>query len=408
MTRRTVVVAGCRTPFAKSGGRLRSLLASDLGAIAVREALARSPVAPKQVDEVVYGCVGPDATEANPARVLALRAGIPVEKPAVTVNRNCASGMESLLEASRRIALGEADVVVAGGAEAMSRYPLSYGPEATVLFEKLARAKTVGARLATLAKFRPRHLKPRIALVEGLTDPTCGLNMGETAELVAREAHVSREEQDLFALRSHQRASAAEREGRLAEEIAPVVLPTEMLDRDDGIRHEQSIEQLRKLRPLFDRRTGTITAGNSCQITDGAVALVLASEERARAEGWPVLGRLEAAAVRGLDPAHMGLGPVHAIQALLEKTGRAVGDVDAYEINEAFAAQVIACLRSLVVDEAKLNREGGAIALGHPVGASGARLVLTLLLQMRRRGERSGIASLCVGGGQGVAVLLER
>ncbi len=437
--RRLVVVGGARTPFAKSGTRLRALSASDLGTIAVREALARGPVDPGEVDEVLLGCVGPDAREANPARVIALRAGLPRRVPAATTNRNCASGMESILAAARRIALGEADVCVVGGTESMSRYPLSFGPEATEMFERLARARSAGQRIAAASRFRPRFLKPRVALLEGLTDPTCGLDMGQTAEVLAREWAVSREEQDRFALRSHQCATAAEAAGILAEEIVPVFLDPRSdrgagardertrgaVERDEGIRRDQTIEQLAKLRPFFDRTNGTVTVGNSCPVTDGAAALVVASEERARSEGWPVLGTLRGWAVAGLDPERMGLGPAYALAPLLVREGLRLADLDALEINEAFAAQVIACLRAMrderfcreqlslaeplgAIDEERLDRNGGAIALGHPVGATGARLALTLLLSLRRRGERLGVATLCVGGGQGVALLFER
>jgi acetyl-CoA C-acetyltransferase/acetyl-CoA acyltransferase len=307
----------------------------------------------------------------------------------------------------------------------MSQIPLQYTFEYAQWLEGVWRARSPIARLGAFAKFRPRMLAPRIALAEGLTDLTCGLNMGQTAEVLSREFRITRERQDEYALRSHQRAIAGRE--RLREEIAPLFpQPSyEMVHDDIGPRDNQTIEALTKLKPYFDRRTGTVTVGNSCQITDGAVALLTGSNEMAAKWPVPPLGRVRAFAFAGLSPARMGLGPVFAMSRALEKAGLSIGDIELFEINEAFAAQVLACLEAarsdafaraeLGRDQAlgeipldRLNVNGGAIALGHPVGASGGRLLLTLLMEMRRRGLKRGMASLCVGGGQGAAFIVER
>lgn len=422
-----MVVAGVRTPFGKGGGALRTLGASELGALAIRELLVRGPVAASAIEEAIFGCVGPEATEANPARVAALRAGLPVSMPASTVNRNCASGMEAILAAARRIALAEADVLVCGGFESMSRYPLTFGPAAVRFFEGLAKAKSLPRKVAAGLRVRPSMLRPRISLLEGLTDPICGLNMGQTAELLARQWNISRDEQDQFALRSHALAAKAQSEHYFSDEVIPVYPGSGLgpLESDESVRRGQTLEQLAKLRPYFDRSQGTVTVGNSCPVSDGAVALIVAAAERAEAEGWPTLGRLAAFAVSALDPARMGLGPVLASAKILSQTGHTMPQIDLWEINEAFAAQVLACLRAFDDDAfartelgwpkapgapplEKLNIHGGAIALGHPVGASGARLALTALRALERRGGSRAVTALCVGGGQGVAMLWER
>jgi acetyl-CoA acetyltransferase family protein len=418
-------VAGLRTPFAKVGTVFRHTPAYELGRVVVAELLSRSDVDPGRLDEVILGNCAQPAEAANVARVTALRAGVPARVPGFTVHRNCASGMESVADATDRVALGEARLVLAGGMESMSQIPLQYGLDYGDWLEGLMRARTPIARLGAAARFRPHMLRPRLSLIEGLTDLTCGLNMGETAEVLAREFRITRERQDEFALRSH-RLTVAARE-RLREEIAPVFAPptyAAVID-DVGPRDNQSLEQLAKLRPYFDRRNGTVTVGNSCPITDGAVALLVADEQTARDWPSPPLGRVRAYAFAGLEPSRMGLGPVYAIHRLLAREGLALADIELFEINEAFAAQVLACLeaaRSQAFARSELDRtealgeiplerlnvNGGAIALGHPVGASGARLLLTLLMEMRRRQAKLGVAALCVGGGQGAAFLLER
>jgi acetyl-CoA acyltransferase len=424
--RDVVLMDGFRTPFAKAGTALASVPARELGRIAVRELLTRTGVDPAEVDEVILGNVAHPSDSMNIARVVALLAGIPETVPAVTVQRNCASGMEAIQQAHDRIASGNADLIVAGGTESMSRIPLYLSDGMTRTFERLSRAKSVGGRLVALAGARPGHLAPRIALLEGLTDPVSGLNMGETAEVLAKEFGISREAQDDFALQSHRRAAAAAEAGRLGEEIVPVFAPpyAAAVLEDVGPRKNQSLEALAKLRPYFDRRFGTVTPGNSCPVTDGAAAVLVASADKAHSLGLRPAGRIRGSAFVGLDPARMGLGPAHATPVALRHAGATLDDVGLIELNEAFAAQVIAneiamasgryCREVLgllgpvgEIDRARLNVNGGAIALGHPVGVSGTRLVLTLLREMRRRDAALGLATLCVGGGQGGAMVLE-
>jgi acetyl-CoA acetyltransferase family protein len=428
MSRRAVIVGGARTPFAKAWGALRRVPAWDLGRVAASEALARSTVDPAEIDEVIFGNIAQPADSTNIARVIALRANVPRSVPAYTVNRNCASGIQAVVDATLRIESGLADVILAGGVESMSRIPFFYLPETQDLFMKAMRARTMTGRMAAFMKFRPRHFKPVVALEVGLTDSVAGLNMGETAEVLAKRFQISREEQDFFALESHRRAARATQSGRFQEEIAPVFLPPgyqETVAQDVGFRADQSMVALAKLRPVFDRKFGTVTAGNSSQITDGAAALVLASEERAKEAGLPILGRIRSWGFAGCDPATMGLGPAYATPIALRRGGAALRDVGLVEINEAFAAQVIACERAFAsrefaakelgltepigeIDRSETNVNGGAIALGHPVGCTGARLVLTLCLELGRRNKELGLATLCVGGGQGAAILIER
>jgi acetyl-CoA C-acetyltransferase/acetyl-CoA acyltransferase len=421
------VVAGARTPFAKAGTALRHEHVTDLAKRAMQEALYRANFAFSRVDEVLLGNVVMPVDAGNPARVSALWAGIPQRVPAMTVQRNCASGMEAVAEASDRIRAGRGRAILAGGAESMSTLPLLFPDETTEPMSRLARARNVWQKAAAVTAMRPRHFKPVAALERGLTDPTCDLIMGRTAEILAHEFSITREQQDEFALRSHQRATAAMKEGRLSEEIVPEYGGSrfEPVTADNGPRPNQTIDALTKLKPIFDRRDGTVTVGNSCQITDGAVALLLADSEYARAEGLDVLGYVRGYAYVGLDPARMGLGPVFAIDQLLRQAGLSLKDVPLFEINEAFAAQVLACLKAMAsdrfarehldgakplgeLDPDRLNVNGGAIALGHPVGATGSRLVLTMLMEMRRRNVELGVAALCVGGGQGAAILLQR
>jgi acetyl-CoA C-acetyltransferase/acetyl-CoA acyltransferase len=419
------IVEGVRTPFVKAFGPLASVPAQELGRIATRAVLQRAELAPERVDQVVFGNVALPPDAANIARVIALQAGIPQERLAHTVQRNCASGMEALTTAAQLLQLGEARTVIAGGTESMSQVPLLYNKEATDLFLRLGRAKTWWQRLGTLLRFRPRHFKPVVALQLGLTDPVSGLIMGETAEVLADDFHISRRQQDTFAQESHRRATAAQQRCALSEEI--VALPADHshpeIKEDIGPRREQTLEALAKLKPFF-RKDGTVTVGNSCQLTDGAAAVLLMPGESARAEGRRPLGYLRAYAYAGCDPRRMGLGPVFATAKLLERTGLTMKDFDLVEMNEAFAAQVLANEQAFPsdrfareqlgrekalgeIDPGRLNVNGGAIALGHPVGATGTRLVITLLKELRRRGLRRGLATLCVGGGQGAALLLE-
>ena len=419
------ILSGIRTPFAKAGTAFRRVPVYELGRVAIAELLARHDLDPARIDEVVLGNCAQPAEAANVARVTALRAGIPESVPGATVHRNCASGMESVADAADRVRLGRAHLVLAGGMESMSQIPLLYPLEYGEWLEGFMRAKTPVAKAGAALRFRPDLLRPRMALMEGLTDLVCGLNMGQTAEVLAREFRITREHQDAFALQSHQRTVAA-REA-LREEIVPVFpAPAYDVVREDvGPRENQTLEALARLKPFFDRAHGSVTVGNSCPVTDGAVALLVGDEATAQAWPAPPLGRIRAFAFAGLSPRRMGLGPVLALSKALDEAGLGLADLELFEINEAFAAQVLACLeaaRSASFAKSELHRDaalgeipmerlnvnGGAIALGHPVGASGARLILTLLKEMGRRGLKRGAAALCVGGGQGAAFILER
>ncbi|MBY0526412.1 MAG: thiolase family protein [Gemmataceae bacterium] len=419
------IVDGVRTPFVRAFGPLAGVPAYELGRHVSEVLLRRAGMEPARVDQVVFGNVAVPAEAANIARVIALKAGIPRDRIAHTVHRNCASGMEAITTAAQLVHLGEADVVLAGGTESMSQIPLLFSHEATTFFTKVARARGVRERIFAMMRFRPRYLRPVIAIKLGLTDPVSGLMMGETAEVLAEEFGIRRGEQDEYALQSHQRTLAAQKRSLFAEEIVPIpaALTGKEIVEDIGPRDEQSLEALAKLKPIF-KRGGTVTVGNSCQITDGAAAVLVMSGERARGEGRAPLGYLRAFAYAGCDPRRMGLGPIHAVNKLLKKTGMNFADVDLIEINEAFAAQVLANERAFaspgfaekelgrnnalgVIDRNRLNVNGGAIALGHPIAATGTRLVVTLLKELLRRGKKRGLATLCVGGGQGAALLLE-
>jgi acetyl-CoA acetyltransferase family protein len=425
---RVAVVAAARTPFTKAGTRLKDVPAHELGRVALREAIERAGVTPEDVEEVIFGNIAQPADATNIARVVALRAGCPNSIPAYTVNRNCGSALQAVADGMLRIAGGAAHLLAVGGTESMSQIPLLFPDSMKEKMEAMMRAKNPVAKAGVAASFRPADLKPVIGLLVGLTDNYCGLNMGETAEVLAREFDISRERQDEFALLSHQRASTAQKSGRLSREITPVPLAPRydtLVGEDVGIRHEQTLEALGRLRPVFDRRFGTVTAGNASQITDGAGALMLASSRAVEEKGLPVLGWVRGVAFAGLDPARMGLGPVYAAAKLLDRCRVSLADIGLIEMNEAFAAQVLANEAAFAsdrfardelnrtralgeIDRQKLNVNGGAIALGHPVGATGARLVQTLLCEMVSRDVSLGLATLCIGGGQGGAVLLER
>ncbi len=421
---RPVIVAGARTPYCKAGGALKKVHAAELGRVAVVEALARAEVAPDEVTELVCGNIAGPADAANIARVVALRAGLPRAVSATTVSRNCASGLQSITDVADGIALGRIRIGLAVGVESMSQIPLLWQPQAAEIFERASRARNPLQALWAFARFRPRHFKPIVALLTGLTDPICGLIMGETAEVLAREHAISRDAQDAYALESHRRAVAAA--ARHAEEIVPIPAPPrwEHIALDIGPRPDQSMAALAKLRPFFDR-TGTVTPGNSCSITDGAACVVMMDEKTAEERGLEPLGVLAGYAYAGLDPRVMGLGPVHATPLALDACGLELDQIDLVELNEAFAAQVLACADAFAsdafaraglgrakavgrLDLARTNVNGGAIALGHPVGSTGTRLALTLLMEMARRGAKRGLATLCVGGGQGGALVFER
>ena len=423
--KRIAIVDGIRTPFAKVYTEFNSLPAKELARIAFSELIQKLELDPQAVDEVVLGTVATTTDAPNVGRVVSLLAGIPERKKAVTVSRNCASGIESATASYEKIFSGADELVLFGGVESMSNVPLLYQKEVLDFFVGLRKASPA-RKLAMLWKVKSSFFRPVIGLQESLTDPVCGLNMGQTAEIVAKDFHISRREQDEFALRSHQRAAAARE--KLAEEIVPVHVGPQyrkVVEHDNGIRENQTIEALAKLKPFFERETGTVTAGNSSQITDGACALMMTTEERAKSMGYEPLGFIKGYAYEGLDPKRMGLGPAYAIPTALKKAGLSLKDIELIEINEAFAVQVIASIKALASDQFcreklglsaavgevnpdLLNVNGGSIALGHPVGATGSRLILTLLKEMKRRKMQFGLASLCVGGGQGAAIVLER
>lgn len=425
--RRVVVVDGVRTPFAKAGTALAEVSAVELARVAIRELLERTGLDPAEIDEVILGNAAPPSDAPNIARVAALEAGIPEAVPAFSVARNCASGFQSITDAFNQITLGQSDVALAGGVESMSNVPLEYNDEFAEVMGEMSRARSLAGKVSAATKMRPAHLKPVVALARGLTDSVSGLNMGQTAEVLAQEFRLSRRAQDEYALRSHQRAAAAWTEGRFADEVTPVFVPPgyhEVVEQDVGFRPQQSLEALEKLAPAFTRRHGTVTPGNSSMITDGAAVLLLMEEERARAAGYQPLGRIVSFAYAGVDPRRMGLGPAASTPIALDRAGMTLAQMELIELNEAFAAVVLANMeaftsrawaasigRSEPIGELRpeiLNVNGGAIALGHPIAATGARLALTLLLEMRRRGVAKGLATLCVGGGQGGSIVFER
>jgi acetyl-CoA C-acetyltransferase len=420
------VVDGARTPFLKSRNRPGPFAASDLATDAGRALLLRQPFAPADLDEVILGCAAPAPDEVNIGRVAALRMGCGHKMPAWTVMRNCASGMQALDSAIDSMQVGRSQLVLAGGVDALSRVPLLFSDAMVVWLANWYAAKGIGRRAALLAQFRLKFLAPVIGLMKGLTDPVVGLLMGQTAENLACRFGISRREMDELAVQSHARVRAAQREGRFAREIVPLYdRAGNVYPADDGVREDSTPESLARLKPFFDRKYGNVTAGNSSQITDGAAWMLLATEAAVRRHGLVPKGRIVASQWAALDPAQMGLGPVYAATPLLVRERIGLDDVDAWEINEAFAAQIIACLRAWQDDAFcrdelglpgalgaiapdRLNVDGGAIALGHPVGASGVRIVLHLLGVLERIGGRRGVAAICIGGGQGGAMLVER
>jgi acetyl-CoA C-acetyltransferase len=425
MTEPIFFVDGCRTPFLRARGTRGPFSASDLAVAAGRALLARQPFAPSELDEVILGCGMPSVDEANIGRIVALRLGCGDRVPGYTVMRNCASAMEALHAAAKDIALGNAELVLAGGTEAMSRAPVLYGDEMVDWLGGLARAKTPVAKLKAIGGLRPRHFKPVIGLLHGLTDPVVGVNMGQTCEIVSHRFGISRDQMDEFAVRSHRALARAYDEKRMVEVEPLYDGGGEAHVEDDGLRRDSSEEKLATLKPVFDRRVGLVTAGNSSQVTDGAALLLLASERAVRQHDLPVLGRLVDVEWAALDPAQMGLGPVHAATPLLHRHGLGLNDLACWEINEAFAGQVLACLAAWEdegyckdelgldaplgrLDLERLNVDGGAIAIGHPVGASGARIVLHALEVLKEREGSQAIAAICIGGGQGGAMLLQR
>jgi acetyl-CoA C-acetyltransferase len=420
------IVDGARTPFLKARNRPGPFAASDLATDAGRALLVRQNFDPPELDEVILGCAAPSPDEVNIGRVVALRMGCGLKVPGWTVMRNCASGMQALDSAIANIRTGRSSLVLAGGVDALSRAPLLFSDAMVVWLASWYAAKSLGQRAALLARFRPGYLAPVIGLMKGLTDPMVGLLMGQTAENLAFRFHITRRDMDEFAAASHRKVLAAQKAGHFDSELVPLYDKTgKLYPADDGVREDSTPDNLAKLRPFFDRKYGNVTAGNSSQVTDGAAWLVLASERAVEEHKLVPKGRIVDSEWAGLDPAQMGLGPVYAATPILKRHGLGLNDLDAWEINEAFAAQVIACERAWddpdfcrqelgldaalgKLDETKLNVDGGAIALGHPVGASGARIVLHVLNVLERTGGRRGMAAICIGGGLGGAMLVER
>ena len=407
MNERLVIVEGVRTPFCEAGGALASLSADDLGRIAVDALLTRTGLDAALIDEVLFGCAAQPADALNIARVIALRAGIPDSVPALSVHRSCASGFEALTLAHQRLAAGHGSVFIVGGAESPSRLPMLFQEATVKKMAELTKSKSTADKVAALASFRVADFEPRAAVRLGQTDPVSGLSLGETADLLAREEKLTREQQDAFALQSHQRALAAE--ARLAEEICPVYLGSKPLARDAGPRADVSMATFGALKPAFEKY-GTVTAGNSPASADGAVALLVMGEARAKELGFPPLGALTGYAYAGCDPAGTGLAPLAAIERAAKRSSLTPADADLFELHEGSAAQVLAVLARLTpaILPEKLNVNGGAIALGHAVGATGARMILTSLKELARRGGKRALLALSATGGQGGALWLER
>ncbi|MDA8109589.1 MAG: acetyl-CoA C-acetyltransferase [Betaproteobacteria bacterium] len=422
------VIDGARTPFLKAKNRPGPFSASDLAGQAGRALLVRQRFAPEQLDEVILGCAAPSVDEVNIGRVVALRMGCGQKVPGWTVMRNCASGMQALDSGIANIVSGRSHLVLAGGVDALSRAPLLFSEAMVAWLSDWYQAKRFGQKAAQLARLRLKYLAPVIGIMKGLTDPMVGLLMGQTAENLACRFGISRERMDAYSVRSHRRVVAAQDGGWLAAGGGELEA---LYDRegntylaDDGVRRDASESKLASLKPFFDRKYGNVTPGNSSQITDGAAWLILADDEAVSRHDLAPIGRIVDSQWGALDPAQMGLGPVHAATPILQRHGLALEDLDFWEINEAFAAQVLACVaawrddaycrqelgleRALgALDEERLNVDGGAIAIGHPVGASGARIVLHLLKTLERRGAKRGMAAICIGGGLGGAMLVE-
>lgn len=420
------LVDGKRTPQVKSGADLKEIAAPYLGHYLIRHLMDKYAIPNDMIDEVIVGNTGTPAKYPNVGRVIALEAGLHKKTSGYSVHRNCASGMEALSQAYVKIGSGRSDLLFAGGVENMSQMPLMFNKEMTEFFIELMKAKSPAQKLKIMTSFRPHFLAPVIAIEQGLTDPFCGKNMGQTAETLARELGISRLQQDEFANRSHQRAVAATKEGKFRDEILPITAGVKldrMIADDIGPRGNSTVEGLGKMKPYFEKETGTVTVGNACPITDGGSMWLLASEEAVKKYNLDPMARMVDYHFHGLEPERMGLGPVLATHGVLKRTGMKLAEMDLIELNEAFAAQVLACKkvmsdRSLAsrwgidevigeIDDSKLNVNGGAVALGHPVGSTGSRLVVTLAHELKRQKKKFGLASLCIGGGQGGAVIIE-
>lgn len=417
------VVDGTRTPFLKNRGIPGIFSAADLAVNATKPLLDKQSFDPSVLDEVIVGCASPSEEEANIARVIGLRIGCGVNVPAFTVQRNCASGLQAVDCAVQKIKNGASDLILVGGTEAMSRIPLLYNQQMVIWLAKMNQTKGFSKKFTQMLKFRPHYLKPIFAILKGLTDPVVNYSMGQTAEELAYLFRISREEMDQYAVQSHQRVLQAQAKGDL-QEIVPIFgKDGSVSEQDDGVRTDSTLEKLKKLKPVFDKY-GNITAGNSSQVSDGAAFIILASKKAVDDHQLTPLAKINEVQWAGLDPRIMGLGPIHAMAKIILKTGISLKEIEHLEINEAFSAQVLACVKAWEapdyshkilglhsvekIEMDKLNPQGGAIALGHPVGASGTRLVLHCSKMMEKYKNRYALASLCIGGGQGGAILLER
>lgn len=424
--RRVAIVEGCRTAFERSGTVFKDISAVELGKVAVRELIARTELDVDEIDHLVFGTVVQSVQEPNIAREVTLGAGIPPSVPAFTVARACASSNQAITSAAEHIQLGYADVAIAGGAESLTDIPILFSPKMREALVRASKAKSLPERLRAFASIRPTHLAP---ITPAIAEPTTGETMGESAEKMARENGITREEQDRWALCSHQLAWAATEDGRLTREIVPVYIPPkfdEVATYDNGIRADTSLAKLSALKPVFDRRYGTVTAGNASPLTDGASAVLLMSEDKAKALGYEPLGYIRSYAYASLSPADQLLqGPVYAAPVALERAGLSMQDIDLMEIHEAFAAQVLSNLQWWQSDriarerlgrdkaigvppEDRINVMGGSIAIGHPFGATGGRVTITLLNELRRRGGQFGLISVCAAGAMGFVMVVER
>ena len=426
MPTRVAIVRGLRTPFAKSGTSFARLSALDLGKMVVSELIERSGIAPSAVQELVFGNVIPSVKAPNIAREIILGTGLPKKIPGYSVSKACASANQAIASGSDLIARGYADTVIAGGAESLSDIPILFSKNFSDALVSASKQKSVGGKLGAFRRIRPRDLAPD---APEIAESTTGLSMGESAEKMAKENHISREAQDRFALQSHQRAAGATASGRFKEEVMTVVVPPAydtIVETDNLIRADSTLEALSKLRPVFDRKYGTITAGNSSPLTDGAAAVLLMSEEKAKAEGFTPIGYLRSYAFAATDPFDQLLqGPVFALPVALERANIGLKDIGVIEMHEAFAAQVLSNIQWMGskkiaqeklgrsepvgdIDPEKINRTGGSIALGHPFGATGARIVTTVCNELQLTGEQYGLVTVCAAGGIGVAMVLER
>ncbi len=395
-----VIVHALRTPIGKYAGVLRDVRPDDLGALLIKALVEKTGIDPTLIDDVMWGCANQAGEDnRNVGRMSALLAGLPQSVPANTINRLCGSSLDAIIQASRAIWSGDAEVIIAGGVESMSRAPYSVAKNQSGTFGNVTAYDTA---------LGWRYPNPKMeSAIGGPLEA-----MGETAENVAEKYRITREEQDEFALRSHMKAVEAQRNGNFRDELIPVELPAKkgepvIVQQDEGPRAETTLEKLVKLSPAF-RKGGTVTAGNSSSLNDGAAGVVIMSEAKAKQLGLKPMARVVSTGIAGVDPRYMGIGPVPATQMALKKAGLTIKDIDVVELNEAFAAQSIAVIRDLQIPMEKLNPNGGAIALGHPLGCSGARIMTTLLHEMQRRDARYGLATMCIGVGQGVAVVVER